>query len=109
MVYFGHLLNFHFQSHLIIVGSKMDSPLLLSHQCELKHVAMEFGQVASILDYMNQGLKAMHESWEDLLLMMDSKLATYARVSCQNHCCKAVIINMWFWKENGFGSNFICK
>ena len=61
--------------------------LLLTSQCELKHVALMFGHVASLLDYMNSALKSMHEAWEDLLLMMDSKLATYASVSAPPLLC----------------------
>ena len=42
---------------------------------------MKFGHIAALLDYMNATLKSMHEAWEDLLLMMETKLANYSSVS----------------------------
>ncbi|KAL5516648.1 hypothetical protein EMCRGX_G002035 [Ephydatia muelleri] len=44
---------------------------------ELQYVAVVFGQVVSLMEYMSSTLKLMHEGWEDTLALMDSKLANY--------------------------------
>ena len=47
---------------------------------ELQYVAMVFGHVVSLMEYVSSTLKLMHEGWEDTLAMMDSKLANYTSV-----------------------------
>ena len=57
------------------------STVLLSELCqELGRLSLLHCQVESLLDYGRSALQRMQESWEDLLLMVDSKLANYASV-----------------------------
>ena len=44
-------------------------------------MALNYGHVICYLDYMQEGLKAMYNAWDDLLFSLDSQLAGYAKVS----------------------------
>ena len=59
----------------------MSTPLVGQRSAELRHMAFKFGQFSSLLEYMRGTLTAMHEAWEDVLVMMDTKLASYAKAS----------------------------
>lgn len=55
---------------------------LLHQRCrELHHLALHHSHISSLLDYASATLRCMHEAWEDLLLMVDAKLARYSTVS----------------------------
>ena len=60
---------------------QLNTPLVAMRFHELQYLALKFGHISSLLEYMSASLKCMHEAWEDLLLMMDTKLASYASVS----------------------------
>ena len=62
---------------------QLNTSLITERSHELQHLALKFGHISSLLEYMSSTLKSMHEAWEDLLLMMDSKLASYASVRCK--------------------------
>ena len=66
---------------LLLLTPQLNSSLISARSHELKHLALKFGQIGSLLEYMSATLKSMHEAWEDVLLMMDAKLAGYSRVS----------------------------
>ncbi|XP_065911804.1 anaphase-promoting complex subunit 4-like [Dysidea avara] len=53
-------------------------PLLKPRISELSYIAIQFGYISSLIKYMNGVLQSMMEAWEDVLLMMDTKLADYA-------------------------------
>ncbi|XP_035673981.1 anaphase-promoting complex subunit 4-like [Branchiostoma floridae] len=55
-----------------------NTSLLATRSQELATLAMKYGQVATILGYMENTLRSMSEAWEDILLEMDNKLAKFA-------------------------------
>ena len=72
--------------HCQLSRSQMDTPLIALKSHELHHLSVKFGAIGSVMEYMGSTLKAMHEAWEDLLSMMDSKLASYAKVHTHFSC-----------------------
>ena len=58
---------------------------LIHQRCrELQHLALLYAHICSLLDYAGATLRCMHEAWEDLLLMVDAKLARYSTVTCKS-------------------------
>jgi hypothetical protein len=54
---------------------------LIHQRCrELQHLALLYAHIHSLLDYASATLRCMHNAWEDLLLMVDAKLARYSTV-----------------------------
>lgn len=53
-------------------------PLLASRRCELRTLASKYGRLSSLLSYLAATVKSVAESWEDILLEIDSKLAAFA-------------------------------
>ncbi|KAK6621678.1 hypothetical protein RUM44_001485 [Polyplax serrata] len=52
---------------------------ILSNNChELHMLVLKYGHLISSLDYLNQTLQSIIESWENILIEMDSKLTAYA-------------------------------
>lgn len=59
---------------------------LLHERCsELQHLALHYSHICSLLDHARATLRCMHGAWEDLLLMVDAKLARYSTVSSELH------------------------
>ncbi|KAH8025004.1 hypothetical protein HPB51_002418 [Rhipicephalus microplus] len=54
-------------------------PLLRDKWGELRLVALKYGQVASLATYLTSTISSIKETWEDILLEVDSKLANYAQ------------------------------
>lgn len=55
-----------------------DTKLLSSRDKELRMLALKYGQVATLVDYLQNTIQQMTEAWEDILLEMDSKLYNFA-------------------------------
>ncbi|XP_066278260.1 anaphase-promoting complex subunit 4-like [Branchiostoma lanceolatum] len=55
-----------------------NTSLLATRSQELATLGMKYGQIATILGYMENTLRSMSEAWEDILLEMDNKLAKFA-------------------------------
>ncbi|ELU05336.1 hypothetical protein CAPTEDRAFT_103123 [Capitella teleta] len=55
-----------------------DSTLLASHHREVRILALKFGQMLSLLGYLDSTIHQMSEAWEDILLEVDSKLLKFA-------------------------------
>lgn len=55
-----------------------DTKLLSSRDKELHLLALKYGQVATLVDYLQNTIQQMTEAWEDILLEMDSKLYNFA-------------------------------
>lgn len=52
---------------------------ILSNNCHELHIlALKYGHLVSSIDYLNQTLQCIIESWENILIEMDSKLTAYA-------------------------------
>lgn len=69
-----------------IVGSEkhtisvllLNADILSNNSRELHTLALKYGHIISALDYLNQTLQNITESWENILIEMDSKLTAYA-------------------------------
>ena len=85
--------------------TQLKTSLVYARSLELQHLALKFGQVGSLLEYMSATLKSMHEAWEDVLLMMDTKLATYSSV---RQLASSVVLDLERVQEP-FGSHFLKK
>ncbi|XP_066998816.2 anaphase-promoting complex subunit 4 [Anabrus simplex] len=55
-----------------------DTPILSAQSCELHTLALKHGQLASLLGYLAHTMSSITEAWENILVEMDSKLASYA-------------------------------
>lgn len=55
-----------------------DTSLLASHDKELHLLALKYGQISTLIQYLQTTIQQMQEAWEDILLEMDSKLYTFA-------------------------------
>ena len=64
------------QEQLILV--QLDTPVLASRAPQLHALALKHGHIASLLDYLAHTMHSITEAWENILLEMDSKLASYA-------------------------------
>lgn len=53
--------------------------LLNQHKQELQVVSSKYCQISSLMAYMDSTIAAMKEAWEDILLEMDLKLASFAQ------------------------------
>lgn len=52
---------------------------LLAMRCkEIKALALKYGQLVTLLEYVQATIKQMSEAWEGILLEMDSKLTAFA-------------------------------
>ena len=56
----------------------LNSDILSSYSHELYTLALKYGHLISSLDYLKQTLQNIIESWENILIEMDSKLTAYA-------------------------------
>ncbi|PSN37237.1 Anaphase-promoting complex subunit 4 [Blattella germanica] len=56
----------------------LDTPVLQVHAQELHALALKHGHIVSLLDYLAHTMHSITEAWENILLEMDSKLASYA-------------------------------
>lgn len=56
----------------------LNSEILSSNCLELHTLALKYGHLVSSIDYLNQTLQSIMESWENILIEMDSKLTAYA-------------------------------
>ncbi|XP_021931596.1 anaphase-promoting complex subunit 4 isoform X2 [Zootermopsis nevadensis] len=55
-----------------------DTPVLAVHSPELHALALKHGHIVSFLGNLSQTMCSITEAWENILLEMDSKLASYA-------------------------------
>ena len=55
-----------------------DTKLFSSRSEELEVLSLKYGQISSLLTYLDKTFAAMSEAWEDVLLEVDSKLEKYA-------------------------------
>ncbi|XP_052100926.1 anaphase-promoting complex subunit 4-like [Mytilus californianus] len=56
-----------------------NTSLVASRDKELRMLALKCGQVASLIAYLQLTVQQMSESWEDILMEMDSKLLKFAQ------------------------------
>jgi anaphase-promoting complex subunit 4 len=56
----------------------LDTSVLAVHSPELHALALKHGHIASLLGYLSHTMHSITEAWENILLVMDSKLASYA-------------------------------
>lgn len=56
----------------------LDTPVLSVHSPELHALALKHGHIVSLLGYLSHTMHSITEAWENILLEMDSKLASYA-------------------------------
>ncbi|KAK7790646.1 hypothetical protein R5R35_006539 [Gryllus longicercus] len=56
----------------------LDTNILSCQAAELHSLALKHGHIASLLGYLSQTMNSITEAWENILVEMDSKLATYA-------------------------------
>lgn len=56
----------------------VDTVLLKSHGKELYSIASKYEQLKSHIDYLSSTITTIKETWENILLEMDTKLARYA-------------------------------
>jgi len=57
----------------------VDCPIVSICQSELSVLAVKFNLIQGTLQYMEDTIKRIRESWENILLEMDTKLASYAK------------------------------
>jgi anaphase-promoting complex subunit 4 len=56
----------------------LDTPVLAAYSPELHALALKHGHIVSLLGYLSHTMHSITEAWENILLEMDSKLASYA-------------------------------
>lgn len=56
----------------------LDTPVLAVRSPELHALALKHGHIVSLLGYLSHTMHSITEAWENILLEMDSKLASYA-------------------------------
>ncbi|KAJ9589849.1 hypothetical protein L9F63_017004 [Diploptera punctata] len=56
----------------------LDTPVLAQRAPQLHALALKHGHIVSLLDYLSHTMHSITEAWENILLEMDSKLASYA-------------------------------
>lgn len=54
-------------------------PLLREKRRELRIITLKYGQVTSLVTYLAATMISVKEAWEDILLEVDSKIASYAQ------------------------------
>jgi len=57
----------------------LESPIIATCQSELCVLATKFNIIQGTINYMEDTIKRIRESWENILLEMDTKLASYAK------------------------------
>ncbi|KAK3598443.1 hypothetical protein CHS0354_014065 [Potamilus streckersoni] len=57
---------------------KLHTALLASRHKELRLLALKYGHIATLFQYLNSTIQQMSEAWEDILMEMDSKLMKFA-------------------------------
>lgn len=72
------VLQQHHDEDLEYVLHTFDTSLLASHDKELHLLALKYGQIATLIQYLQSTIQQMQEAWEDILLEMDSKLYNFA-------------------------------
>lgn len=72
------LLTVTFETEAQLRLAMFELPLLASRKRELHAVAVKYAVLSSLLAYVEATLKSVAESWEDILLEIDSKLSKYA-------------------------------
>ncbi|XP_056005623.1 anaphase-promoting complex subunit 4-like isoform X2 [Ostrea edulis] len=55
-----------------------DTKLIASRHKEMRMMALKFGQVLTMTEYLQSTVQQMSEAWEDILMEMDSKLLKFA-------------------------------
>ncbi|XP_071089402.1 anaphase-promoting complex subunit 4-like [Haliotis cracherodii] len=55
-----------------------DTTLFASRHKELRLLALKYGQIATLMGYLQTTIQQMSEAWEDILMAMDSKLLKFA-------------------------------
>ncbi|KAL5022455.1 hypothetical protein ScPMuIL_001610, partial [Solemya velum] len=55
-----------------------ETTLLSSRHKELRLVALKYGQISTLIGYLQSTIQQMAEAWEDILMEMDSKLLKFA-------------------------------
>lgn len=63
-------------SHCYLMS--FDTKLMASRHKELRLMALKFGQVLTLKEYLQATVQQMSEAWEDILMEMDSKLLKFA-------------------------------
>jgi len=58
---------------------QLDCPIIASCEAELSVLASKYNLIQGTIQYMEKTIKMIRESWENILLEMDSKLASYAK------------------------------
>lgn len=58
-------------------------------------MTLEFGHVTYHLEYLDSVLKAMYESWDDLLFNLDNQLASYSKVCRDIHVSEVWCVGVW--------------
>lgn len=72
------VLQQHHDEELEYTFHTFDTSLLASRDKELHLLALKYGQIATLLQYLQSTIQQMQEAWEDILLEMDSKLYNFA-------------------------------
>ena len=75
------LIYYHTLFFILSVPSQVDVGLIRVQHQVLRHLALHFSHMSSLLRYATETLHCMEEAWEDLLLVVDAKLAEYSKVS----------------------------
>ncbi|XP_063233204.1 anaphase-promoting complex subunit 4 [Bacillus rossius redtenbacheri] len=57
---------------------RLQTRVFLERSAELQALALKHGHIVDLLGYASQTMHAITEAWENILLEMDSKLASYA-------------------------------
>ncbi|XP_061192956.1 anaphase-promoting complex subunit 4-like [Saccostrea echinata] len=66
------------QQHRSFYLMTFDTKLIASRHKEMRIMALKFGQVLTLTEYLQSTVQQMSEAWEDILMEMDSKLLKFA-------------------------------
>ena len=84
----------------------VESPIIATCQSELSVLATKFNIIQGTIQYMEDTIKRIKESWENILLEMDTKLASYAKpnppgmIQCTSSVLTSWISNCWMMINN---------
>ncbi|ESO93064.1 hypothetical protein LOTGIDRAFT_162087 [Lottia gigantea] len=76
-----------------------DTTLLASRHKEIRLMALKYGQIATLLEYLQTTIQQMSEAWEDILMEMDSKLLKFAAE--KEKVCKKIFSGFEGFKFTG--------
>ena len=60
---------------------QVETPILSDWSEQFRWLSLLHSRLVTVTEYMEEVIKTMCESWEDGLLVMDTKLANYSSVS----------------------------